>query len=186
MIDNEWKLFEANLLKKYETNPNAELAEALIKEYSAHMINKTDYTKELELHINDILTKSLKDKMHLSEAFGLNGKWGRSKTELKYIFMNSKTWQFIFDGEPLSIAYEKTAQTLSTSIEDVRIGFERKNHDFGTRELSRFGLDIFIALNKRQLTSEDINIANKYLKEDIMTQMSKDFHHHRMKYKITY
>ena len=186
MIDNEWKLFEANLLKKYETNPNAELAEALIKEYSAHMIDKTDYTKELELHINDILTKSLKDKMHLSEAFGLNGKWGRSKTELKYIFMNAKTWQFIFDGEPLSIAYEKTAQTLSTSIEDVRIGFERKNHDFGTRELSRFGLDIFIALNKRQLTSEDIKIAKKYLKEDIMTQMSKDFHHHRMKYKITY
>ena len=119
MIDNEWKLFEANLLKKYETNPNAELAEALIKEYSAHMIDKTDYTKELELHINDILTKSLKDKMHLSEAFGLNGKWGRSKTELKYIFMNAKTWQFIFDGEPLSIAYEKTAQTLSTSIDDV-------------------------------------------------------------------
>ena len=79
MIDNEWKLFEANLIKKYETDPNAELAEALIKEYSAHMLNKTDYTKELGLYIDNISIKSSKDKIHLSEAFGLNGKWGRSK-----------------------------------------------------------------------------------------------------------
>ena len=186
MIDNEWKLFEANLIKKYETDPNAELAEALIKEYSAHMLNKTDYTLELGLHIDDILTKSSKDKIHLSEALGLNGKWGRTKTELKYIFMNAQTWQFIFERKPLSIAYENTAQVLSTSIDEVRIGFERKNHDFGTRELSRFGLDIFVALNKRQLTSEETIIANEYLREDIKVQMSKDLHHHRIKYKITY
>ena len=120
--------------------------------------------------------------IHLSEALGLNGKWGRSKIELKYIFMNAQTWQYIFEGEPLSIAYEKTAQILSTSIDDVRIGFERKNHDFGTRELSRFGLDIFIVINKRQLTSAEINIADEYLKEDIRIQMSKDLHHHRIKY----
>ena len=186
MTDNEWEIFETNLVKKYETDPNAELAEALIKEYAAHMINKTDYTKELGLHIDDIVTKSSKDKIHLSEAFGLNGKWGRTKTELKYIFMNAQTWQFIFEGKPLSIAYENTAQVLSTSIDEVRIGFERKNHDFGTRELSRFGLDIFIALNKRQLTSEETTIANEYLREDIKIQMSKDLHHHRIKYKITY
>ena len=109
-----------------------------------------------------------------------------SDLELKYIFMNAQTWQFIFKGKSLSIAYENTAQVLSTSIDEVRIGFERKNHDFGTRELSRFGLDIFIALNKRQLTSEEITIADKYLKEDIRIQMSKDLHHHRIKYKITY
>jgi len=54
------------------------------------------------------------------------------------------------------------------------------------RELSRFGLDIFIALNKRQLSSEEINIADEYLREDIKIQMSKDLHHHRIKYKITY
>jgi hypothetical protein len=99
--------------------------------------------------------------------------------------MNVHIWQFIFEEKPLSIAYEKTAQILSTSIDDVRIGFERKNHDFGTRELSRFGLDIFIALNKRQLTSEETTIANEYLKEDIRVQMSKDLHHHRIKYKFT-
>ena len=93
MTDNEWEIFETNLVKKYETDPNAELAEALVKEYAAHMLNKTDYTKELGHHIDDILTKSSKDKIHLSEAFGLNGKWGRSKTELKYIFMNAQTWQ---------------------------------------------------------------------------------------------
>ena len=186
MTDNKWEIFETNLIKKYETDPNAELAEAIIKEYSAHMLNKTDYTKELGLYIDDILTKSSKNKIHLSEAFGLHGKWCRSKIELKYIFMNAQTWQFIFEGKPLSLAYENTAQTLSTSIDEVRIGFERKNHDFGTRELSRFGLDIFIALNKRQLTSEEITIADKYLKEDIRIQMSKDLHHHRIKYKITY
>ena len=186
MTDNEWEIFETNLVKKYETDPNAELAEALVKEYAAHMLNKTDCTEELQLYINDILAKYLDDKIHLSEAFGLNGKWGRSKTELNYIFMNAKTWQFIFEGKPLSIAYENTAQALSTSIDEVRIGFERKNHDFGTRELSRFGLDIFIALNKRQLTSEETTIANEYLREDIKIQMSKDLHHHRIKYKITY
>lgn len=183
MTDNEWKLFETNLVKKYKTDPNAEIAEALIKEYSAHMLNETDYTRELQVYIDDILIKSSKEKMHLSEAFGLNGKWGRSKTELRYIFMNAQTWQFIFEGKPLLNAYEETAQILSTSIDDVRIGFERKNHDFGTRELSRFGLDVFIALNRRQLTTEEVSIANEYLQEDIRIQMSKDLHHHRIKYK---
>ena len=185
MTGDECKLFEANLIKKYEIDPNAELAEALIKEYSAHLLNKTDCTKELQLYFDEILAKYSKDKIHLSEVFGLNGKWGRSKTEIKYIFMNVHIWQFIFEEKPLSIAYKKTAQILSTSIDDVRIGFERKNHDFGTRELSRFGLDIFIALNKRQLTSEETTIANEYLKEDIRVQMSKDLHHHRIKYKFT-
>ena len=185
MTDNEWKLFETNLIKKYDLDPSAELAEVLIKEYSAHMINQTDCTKKLQLYIEEILTKASKDNIHLSEALGLNGKWGRSKIELKYIFINAQTWQYIFEGEPLSIAYEKTAQILSTSIDDVRIGFERKNHDFGTRELSRFGLDIFIVINKRQLTSAEINIADEYLKEDIRIQMSKDLHHHRIKYKVT-
>ena len=186
MTDDEWKVFETNLVKKYKTDPNAELAEALIKEYSAHILNKTDCTEELQLYIDEILAKYANDKIHLSEAFGLNGKWGRSKTEIKYIFINAQTWQFIFDGRPLSLAYEKTAQMLSTSIDDVRIGFERKNHDFGTRELSRFGLDIFIALNKKELTSQEIKIADECLKEDIRIQMSKDLHHHRIKYKITY
>tara|TARA_B100001059_G_C17738711_1_gene530344 strand:+ start:164 stop:724 length:561 start_codon:yes stop_codon:yes gene_type:complete len=185
MTDNEWKLFETNLLKKYDLDPSAELAEVLIKEYSAHMINQTDCTKKLQLYIEDILAKSSNDNIHLSEALGLNGKWGRSKTELKYIFMNAQTWQYIFERKPLSIAYQKTAQILSTSIDEVRIGFERKNHDFGTRELSRFGLDIFIALNKRQLSSEEITIADEYLKEDIRVQMSKDLNHHRIKYKFT-
>ena len=57
MTDDEWEIFETNLVKKYETDPNAEIAEALVKEYAAHMLNKTDYTKELGLHIDDILTK---------------------------------------------------------------------------------------------------------------------------------
>jgi len=183
MTNNEWKLFEANLIKKYETDPNAEIAEALIKEYSAHIFNKTDCTKELQLHIDKILAKSSEGEIHLSEAFGLSGKWGRSKTEIKYIFMNVQTWQSVFEGMPLSKAYIKTAEILSTTIDDVKIGFERKNHDFGTRELSRFSLDIFIALKSRLLTSDEVKIANEYLKEDISIQMSKNLHHHRVKYK---
>ena len=33
MNDNEWKIFEINLIDKYVKDPNAELAEVLIKEY---------------------------------------------------------------------------------------------------------------------------------------------------------
>ena len=186
MNGGEWKIFETNLIKKYEVDPDAELAEALLKEYSAHMINKTDCTKELKNYINKILDKTSSDSLFPSEAFGLNGKWGRSKTEIKYIFMNAQTWKFIFDEKSLSVAYKKSAEIFSTSIDDVRIGFERKNHDFGTRELSRFGLDIFIVLNKKQLLTEEINLASEYLKEDISLQMSKDLHHHRVKYETTY
>ena len=183
MNDNEWRIFEINLIKKYEKDPDAELAEALIKEYSAHIFNRTDCTEELRLHIDKILAKTSKDKNDLSDAIGMNGKWGRSKTEIKYIFMNVQIWKLIFDGLSILNAYEKTAEILSTTIDDARIGFERKNHDFGTRELSRFGLDVFIALNKRLLTSEEIKIANEYLKEDMSIQMSKNIHHHRIKYK---
>jgi hypothetical protein len=186
MTDNEWKLFEANLIKKYKIDPNAELAEVLIKEYSAHKLRKTDCTKELQLHIDNILAKLSKDKVDLPDTFGLNGKWGRSKIEIKYIFMNAQTWHFLFKNMPLSTAYVNTAKILSISIDDVKIGFERKNHDFGTRELSRFALDIYITMNMRELSSEEVEIANEHLNEDISTQMLKDLNHHRMKYKITY
>lgn len=52
MNDNEWKIFEINLIDKYIKDPNAELAEALIKEYSAHKINNTEITKELQTWID--------------------------------------------------------------------------------------------------------------------------------------
>mgnify|MGYP001252939603 CR=1 FL=1 len=183
MTDNECMLFETNLLKKYQSNPNAELAETLIKEYSAHIFNKTDCTKELQVYIDKILADYSKNEEDLSQILGLDGKWGRSKIEIKYILMNAQTWRFIFEGKSLSDAYKETSELLSISIDDVRIGFERKNHDFGSRELSRFGLDIFIALNRRHLSSEEIQMANVYLKENVNIQMFKDLDHHRVKYK---
>jgi hypothetical protein len=87
---------------------------------------------------------------------------------------------------PVSMAYKKTAELLSISIDDVKIGFERRNHDFGTRELSRFALDIYITMISRQLSSEEVEIVNGNLDEDVSVQMLKDLNHHRMKYKITY
>ena len=186
MNDNEWKIFEINLIDKYVKDPNAELAEALIKEYSAHKINNTEITEELQAWIDKSSTQLLENKRNISESFGFEEKWGRSKTEIKHINMNSYSWNHIFNGLALIDAYEMTANIFNTTIDDAKIAFERKNHDFGTRELCRLGLDIFIAINSRQLTSEEINIANKNLKEDVSIQMLKDLNHHRMKYRITY
>ena len=186
MNDNEWKIFEINLIDKYIKDPNAELAEALIKEYSAHKINNTEITKELQTWIGKSSTQLLENKRNIPEIFGFSGKWSRSKSEIKNISMNVHTWNHIFNSPPLAAAYEATAKIFDTNIDDVKIAFERKNHDFGTRELCRLGLDIFIAMDTRQLTSYEMNIANKHLKEDVSIQMLKDLNHHRMKYRITY
>ena len=113
MTDNEWKLFEINLIKKYKIDPNAELAEVLIKEYSSHKLRKTDCTKELQLYIDSILVKLSTDRMDLLDTFGLTGKWSRSKKEIKYIFINTQTWYFLLKGMPISMAYKKAAELLS-------------------------------------------------------------------------
>ena len=89
-------------------------------------------------------------------------------------------------SERLSGVFDRLTKQGALSDDDVKIALERKNHDFGTRELCRLGLDIFIAMDTRQLTSYEMNIANKYLKEDVSIQMLKDLNHHRMKYRITY
>ena len=185
MENAEYKRFVIYLLNKYSNDQNAELAEVLIKEYSAHLFKNLVSLKELQIWINNRSSKLTEDNLNPSKIFGLHDKWSRSKIELKYLNMNVYTWQHIFEGDSSEDSYAKTAILFSTTNEEARIGFERKNHDFGTRELSRFGLDIFIALNKRQLTSEEITIADEYLKEDIRVQMSKDLHHHRIKYKFT-
>jgi len=63
----------------------------------------------------------------------------------------------------------------------VRIGFERKNHDFGERELCRFGLDLYIAIQQKNITDREKEIVLSVLNEDIETQMVKDLNHHRCK-----
>ena len=153
MNDNEWKIFEINLIDKYVKDPNAELAEVLIKEYSAHKINNTEITKELQAWIDKSSTQLLENKRNIPEIFGFSGKWSRSKSEIKNISMNVHTWNHIFNSSLIAAAYEATAKMFDATIDDAKIAFERKNHDFGTRELCRLGLDIFIAMDTRQLTS---------------------------------
>lgn len=183
MTDNECKLFETNLVKKYETDPNAELAEVLIKEYSAHKFNNTLCTDQLQSWMDERKNKLSKDNKNLNIAFDLIEKWGRSKSDLKYICMNVQIWKSIYYGSSISSAYQETANIFSSTIEDVKIGFERKNHDFGTRELSRFSLDIFVAIYDKHLTDEETIKFSNILREDVSVQRLKDLGHHRIKYK---
>ncbi len=182
MINDKSKFFEINLVERSKNDSNSELAEALIKEYSAHMYQKTDCTKELQAWADKGITEYLKDKKKATLAFGLEEKWARSKTEIKYINMNVHAWQFILKGLPKHKVYEEIANMFATTADDVRIGFERKNHDFGTRELCRLSLDIFVMINKKQLTIKEAHLINENLKEEIAVQMEKDLNHHRIKY----
>lgn len=185
MKNAEYKRFVIYLLNKYSNDQNAELAEVLIKEYSAHLYKNLVCLEELQIWINHRSSKLPEDNLNPSKIFGLHDKWSRSKIELKYLNMNVYTWQHIFKGDSNEDSYGKTAILFSTTNEEARIGFERKNHDFGNRELCRFSLDLFIAINKKKLMSEEIDLANKTLDEDITIQMNKDCEHHRLKYKIT-
>ena len=182
MENDEWKRFETNLVNLYQHDANAELAEALIKEYSAHIYKNTPCSKELETWIEKRRSTLAKDNLNISNALGLQDKWSRSIIEIKYLDMNIYTWKYIFDGNSKIDAYKKTANLFSISYEQTRIGFERKNHDFGSRELCRFSFDIFTTLHKKTLSDEDIKIANKILDEELEIQMMKDLNHHRLKY----
>ena len=59
MINENYQQFEINLIKEYKKNANPELAEALIKEFSSHFINKTKPSSEL----NDWL--KIRVKVHI-------------------------------------------------------------------------------------------------------------------------
>lgn len=181
-ITTDQDLFEKYLIEKFQKDPNAELAEVLIKEYAAHINNNTKCTKDLEAWIDDKLVSLSDDSINVVDALALNGKWSRPKIEINFINMNVYIWNLIFDGLSLDAACEKTAKSFSTSAEIAKTGFERKNHDFGTREMCRFALDIYIAMTKTQLVKEDIETANSLLLEDMSIQMNKDLNHHRAKY----
>ena len=47
MISDKCLIFEENLIKEYERNPNPELAEVLIKEFSSHFIKNTQPSVQL-------------------------------------------------------------------------------------------------------------------------------------------
>ena len=91
-------------------------------------------------------------------------------------------WDLIFKKIPITLTYKQVADIFGRSPDSVRIGFERKNHDFGERELCRFGLDLYIAIQQKNITDREKEIVLSVLNEDIETQMVKDLNHHRAKY----
>ena len=100
--------------------------------------------------------------------------------------MNAFCWDFIFKKINITSAYKEVADIFERSPDSVRIGFERKNHDFGERELCRFGLDLYIAIQQKSVTDSEKEIVLSVLNEDIEVQMVKDLNHHRAKYKARF
>ena len=96
--------------------------------------------------------------------------------------MNAFCWDLIFKKIPITLTYKQVADIFGRSPDSVRIGFERKNHDFGERELCRFGLDLCIAIQQKNVTDSEKEIVLSVLNEDIEIQMVKDLNHHRAKY----
>ncbi len=182
MIINKCVIFEENLIKEYEKNPNPELAEVLIKEFSSHFIKNTQPSAQLYEWIKGKSIDALKNFIKTEFIFGLRGHGQRPGKEPLYICMNAFCWDLIFKKIPITSAYGQVADIFGRASDFVRIGFERKNHDFGERELCRFGLDLHIAIQQKNLTHSEKAIVLSVLNEDIEIQMVKDLNHHRAKY----
>ena len=182
MIINKCAIFEENLIKEYEKNPNPELAEVLIKEFSSHLIKNTQPSAQLYEWIKGKSKDALKNFTKTEFIFGLRGHGQRPGNEPLNICMNAFCWDLIFKKIPITSAYGQVADIFGRASDFVRIGFERKNHDFGERELCRFGLDLHIAIQQKNLTHSEKEIVLSVLNEDIEIQMVKDLNHHRAKY----
>ena len=182
MNNENYKLFEEYLIQEYKKNPNPELAEVLIKEFSSHFIKHTQPSIQLGEWIGNKTANVPHNLADIDLIFGLRGPGQRPGKELTYICMNALCWDLIFKGNTISSTYEKVANTFKTTSDSVRIGFERKNHDFGERELCRFGLDFCITINNKIVAENEREIVLSILKESIEIQMMKDLNHHRAKY----
>ena len=182
MISDKCLIFEENLIKEYERNPTPELAEVLIKEFSSHFIKNTQPSAQLYEWIKGKSIDALKNFIKTEFIFGLRGHGQRPGKEPLYISMNAFCWDLIFKKIPITSAYGRVADIFEVSSDFVRIGFERKNHDFGERELCRFGLDLCIAIQQKNVTDREKKIVLSVLNEDIEIQMVKDLNHHRAKY----
>ena len=182
MISDKCLMFEQNLISEYEKNPNPELAEVLIKEFSSHFIKNTQPSAQLYKWIKAKSIDASKNFIETEFIFGLRGHGQRPGKEPLYICMNAFCWNLIFKKFPITSAYEEVADIFGRSSDFVRIGFERKNHDFGERELCRFGLDLYVAIQQKNVTDSEKEIVLSILNEDIEIQMVKDLNHHRAKY----
>ena len=184
MIDKDNKLFEQMLIAKYENNPTPDLSEVLIKEFSAHKIKNTEPSSELCEWISARSEETKNRKSDLANIFGLKGAGSRPKMELTYISMNALCWSLVFKNKSLNEAITEVAKIFDESIEKVEIGFHRKNHDFGERELCRFGLDVCLAITQELLTNDRKILIRDILNEDVENQMIKDQSHHRARFKL--
>ena len=184
MTDKDYRIFELMLIRKYESKPSPDLSEVLIKEFSAHKIKNTEPTEALNKWILD-RSKKVKNRIHdISTIFELKGYGSRPATELTYIPMNALCWRSILQNKNLKDSFAIVSKLFNESVETVEIGFYRKNHDFGERELCRFGLDLCLAILGESLTNEQKSTIASILKESVETQMIKDQTHHRSRYKI--
>ena len=184
MIDKYNKAFEQMLIRRYENNPTPDLSEVLIKEFSAHKIKNTEPTSELNEWISARSEEIKNRKSDIANIFGLKGAGSRPKMELTYISMNALCWSLILKNKSLNEAIAEVARILDESIEKIEIGFHRKNHDFGERELCRFGLDVCLAIMQGLLTNEQKIIIRDILSQDVEVQMMKDYSHHRARFNL--
>ena len=184
MIDKDNKVFEQMLVRKYENNPTPDLSEVLIKEYSAHRINDTEPTPELNNWIRERFEKIKNRRCDVTKIFGLEGNGSRPKIELAYISMNVLCWLLILQNKDLNQSFMEVSNLFNEPVEKVKIGFYRKNHDFGERELCRLGLDLSFSIFNEPITSAKKNIIKDILNEDVEIQMMKDRKHHRARFKL--
>tara|TARA_B100001057_G_scaffold405381_1_gene418293 strand:- start:100 stop:684 length:585 start_codon:yes stop_codon:yes gene_type:complete len=179
---NKERLFEIELIKIMKENPKDEIAEELISLFVKHSIKKTKPSKELVDYIKyfllDIENDSIKERIK-----SIVKKIGRPLYEHNHIAMNSLTWQFILSGYTIFKAYEETANVFSTNSTKTKQAFERKNHDFGKRELCRIGLDVFIIISNHKFSFEDEKIVADILKEPLTAKVLQDEIHLKNKYK---
>ena len=179
---NKERLFEVELIKIMKENPKDETAEELISLFVKHCIKKTKPSKELVDYIKKfflgIENSSIKERIT-----SIVKKIGRPSYEHKHIAMNSLTWQLILSGYTIHEAYEETANVFSTNSTEAKQAFERKNHDFGKRELCRSGLDVFIIISNHKFSFEDEKIVADILKEPLTAKVLQDEIHLKNKYK---
>ena len=179
---NKERLFEIELIKIMKDNPKDEIAEELISLFVKHSIRETEPSKELVDYINKnflgIENNSIKQRI-----LNIVKNIGRPSYEHNYIAMNSLTWQFILSGYTSLEAYEETANVFGTNSTKPKQAFERKNHDFGKRELCRIGLDVFIIISDHKFSFEDEKIVADILEEPLTAKLHQDEIHLKNKYK---
>tara|TARA_B100001113_G_C21102438_1_gene619324 strand:- start:115 stop:684 length:570 start_codon:yes stop_codon:yes gene_type:complete len=173
---------EIELIKLMTANPSDEVASELFNLFVKHKIKRTKISLELEDYINNFFL-DLDNRSLVEKTLAVIKKIGRPSYEHKHIAMNVLTWESVLSGLEISEAYKETAKIFNTNYEKIRQAFERKNHDFGRKELCRIGLDVFIFMNNYSLSSKDEKNVELILNEPILEQIHKDEIHLKNKYK---